>query len=426
MSRPERVPRAALLLAWAALLACGGPRPAGAPAPATIPVVEDDIFVGEDGEDARDPTTVQDDENDPEIEIGAEPEEFTDPVPTEDGGEDDPALAPPTDSTVTIRVATFNAFLSGVAKSRRPLPDSVIAALGAAAGGTIGQFPFLLMVDDTVHALAVQEVMLNRVRIASDTDPVVTTIELAEHHPTLNDGGGGRFRVIRGEPVQMYTFSFRNGPRRIRVTRCEYCPIIYDATVLACDSAGRIPIEPFAASVEVTTGDTTRMSRHANRADCRLVADTTQKFTFFCAHFAAGVDANRVNVGMVGALLGAAPNVMIGADFNSNAEITEAGFAAAWVAGLAGAGVYVRPAGDFTKVSRRDGLIQYRSRSFWRFLDDVLWNRPLDPPDLPANVGKTVTTFGRSLTMHNVWYQEYYIVSDHFPVLADFAFALTL
>jgi hypothetical protein len=387
------------------LTACGGGGGGGggaAPPPEELVTAG---HTGPNGEDLREPITAGVDDNEPV------------PATTEDPADSSAATpgAPPgfANDTITIRSATFNAMLLDVDRAAGPVDPAVAQQVGAPGGDVAGRFPFRLMANQHIHVMGVQEVMLNTKTRISPPPSTLVAQEQAGQHALLRQETDGTYRLIRGHPVHQWSFPLKpSGGTRHRLQRTEYCPIIYDSNVLTCDGSDTVHIETH-------QGPTTTVRRSAHHVDCSVKSIPTQSFRFYCAHLPADAGRNVNSLPLVMALLATKPRVMIAADFNSNPMVAMTAVAQAWATGLGAQGTrYILPGGAFTKFNLRTGLPQWRKEASWRFLDDVLWSRSLDPHWLAP---KWVLTFGKTLQGDQAWFTGYHqTVSDHVAVAADF------
>lgn len=361
---------------------------------ASLNVVNDEHLVG------RGPSEKTEEENEPPVE-GDPAEALTDNV-------DDSGITTTQPTQDVIRAGTFNAYILTSSRAREPNP---VTELG---GGQKWEASFQLMDYASINILAVQEVYVSEfkiITIPSDNTTPSTTIthvkETTSDHHLLNTQSRGKYAVIKGEPIYRYrqSWSATNATgteQRKILNRKEYCPIIYDTTKLNCSENN---------NSDVGHG------RNIHFVSCTTVNPSGLQFTYGCAHFSARESQTRDNIGGMGALV--TGKKIIGGDFNSNAFGALSGeYQNINNLDRADDTRVPQEEGRFTKIHKKpDDSIAIRADPQWRVLDDLLWTSEMRTHYVRNS--KRIIDFGHPITDQQ-WFQTYYGLSDHLPVIADF------
>ncbi len=392
-----------LIIGCAAIFSCvsGQKRPprgaddggggSGAPAAAQRLVNDGDL-------DGRQRTELAEEANDPPIVPG-----------TDDGleipGEQEivplPSPSPsPSPAAGTFRTGTYNAFVMSADKAQSPNPVKILFA-----GGQVWETVFDLMEFASIDILAVQEIYLTKLEVTSPPRSVLVDEQAADHQLLNKDNMvlRGKYRVRAGDRVfRFIPQSYRHRPtgQDRQVTRREFCPIIFNTDRLDCDEAGNNDI-----------GE----SRQVHFVSCTVKdVEPELKFRFGCAHFAADQRKTPTNIAEAGRLL--VEKVIIGGDFNSNV------FGAlktkyADIANLDRA-PDTQAQGRFSKISKDGNRIKTRKNAAFLVLDDLIWSLEMRP--FYVKNSKRIVDFGKMLPQDEAFFLDYFGLSDHLPVIADF------
>jgi len=337
-----------------------------------------------------------------------------------------------------FRAATWNLFRMTVKKAtrRNPFthPDFLIGGkMYSARGGNRADLVLRVMQAYDVDIVGFQEVYLWQKRTtytgpdlsaASDEEKAIMAskfTELRVLHPLLRKREQHGYTFIPGAPIYNKPFPPRRHSKypniRISWEYWEYAPIAYRKTKFRCTA---LPVLEF-------------KEKKANRAACRLVQQASKRFTFVSTHLPAKQEYLRNDMKeMVQKIrdeyIDVGANLIIALDANSHPSGHLTG---AWSAFPNFARIR-RPEGRFTKIHRKnvtagdptvwDVHINKTNRN--RYLDDIF---PLVDPRNWC-VSKWVVPVGvypMNGRTRERW-KEYYRVSDHIPVVADFDVNRTL